>query len=146
MSQNTFRILVTVMYVLTIVAFVATLLWPNQSGYVDLDDAADSLLKNIALAKPIQVIAVTLGGFGVLLLQLAAVIGLLLFQSWGRFVYGIYILANVILVLSVPYPILQLPWLQVVGYLIILLEGAILLAIWTEPLKSQFRGVSKEAL
>lgn len=146
MNRKAFRILVASMYLLSLVTFTCSLLWPNQTGFAAVDAAAESLLKTTVESRPLMVVGIALGAIAIMLLQLAGVIGLLLLHAWGRYVFCIYVLCNLILLLSIPYPILQNTPTYFIGYLAVLLEGAILLAMWTEPLKHEFRGVSKEAL
>lgn len=146
MTQNTFRILVVVAFFSNLGVLIWSLVFENATGHEELDQLYQAEIEQIFSTDPLKALILLGGLVLILLLQLIGMIGLLLFYSWGRYVYCISLITVVLTSVLAPYPILQSVPLYLMGYAIALIEGAILLAMWTEPLKSQFRGVSKEAL
>ena len=77
------------------------------------------------------------------LLGILAAIGLILFRTWGRPVYLVYIAAAlVITVLAGPY--ITTGWTAFIGYISSLTEGLILALMYFSPIRKMF-GAQKES-
>ena len=72
------------------------------------------------------------------LLGLLAAVGLILFRTWGRPVFLVYIAAELIIsLLTGPY--VNTGWTVFVGYVCSLTEGSILALIYFSPIRKMFR-------
>ncbi len=146
MTQNTFRILVLVSFFISMGMLTWGLITQPGSGHLELDEVYEALLEQIFNADPLKALLFLAGLIFVSLLQLAGVVGLMLFHSWGRYVYCLSLLTGVLLLILIPFPVLQSLPQYLLGYAIAMMEGALVMAMWSNPLQHQFRGISKEAL
>lgn len=146
MSQNTFRILVLVSFLISMGMLAWGLITQAGTGYEELDEVYESQVQQIFNTEPLKALLFLGGLVFITLLQLAGVIGVVLFYSWGRYVYCLSLLSGVLLLILIPFPILQSLPEYLLGYVIAMMEGAVVMAMWSNPLQHQFRGVSKEAL
>ncbi|MEM1060491.1 MAG: hypothetical protein AAGK14_14855 [Verrucomicrobiota bacterium] len=146
MSKSRFRLLVLSAVLVNVVLLAVSLasLAVGRDHHLRIEH--QRYLEEWAL----QDIVPALGFFvltGLAMLALAgSFVGLYLFFAWGRYLYTFGLLASLsILVLSPPFYLLTPPEL-VLLLAAAMLEGAIFLAIWTDPLRHEFRGARKELL
>jgi hypothetical protein len=135
--RRNFQILVVASQVLTIgitVVHYMTHSWlpPELLGY--LSDYETVLIPDkyaaIELVSDIPFLVQTLLG-------ILAAVGLILFKSWGRPVFLVYIAASlVVTVLAGHY--IGTGWTSLVGYLASLTEGVILALIYFSPIRKMF--------
>ena len=76
------------------------------------------------------------------LLGILAAVGLILFRSWGRPVFLIYIAAALVVSLLTG-PHINTGWTVVVGYFCSLVEGVILALIYFSPIREMFDAQSE---
>jgi len=76
------------------------------------------------------------------LLGIVAAVGLILFTTWGRPVFLIYIAAELVLSLLMG-PYVSTGWTVFVGYVYSILEGMILALIYFSPIRKMFPAQSE---
>ena len=76
------------------------------------------------------------------LLGIVAAVGLILFRTWGRPVFLIYIAAELVLSLLMG-PYVSTGWTVFVGYVYSILEGMILALIYFSPIRKMFPAQSE---
>lgn len=149
MSKTVFRVLLVISLLSFCTAIGLPLLLPGEVLFPAFQPLMEPYELHIDYSDPWDygIFFAVLSVF--LLFYIIPWIGLFFFYRWARIIYAIFYLSMLLLYVAGmldPTPYLPTPYELFFAWIWTLVDGALLALMWTEPLRHQFRGVSKEAL
>jgi len=149
MTKEQFRILLVISLFLTVVQICVSIIAPAslmEEAYPAIAADYNQVMRDWAMGNPLLALGFMLSLAVLILMLVVSYISLFLMFAWGRYIYTVTIAFAYSLMLVVPQVMVSSMLEYLLGTVSAMLEGAILLAIWTDPLRVRFRGVRKESL